>query len=303
MKTAARLLILLLATVATSFAQAPNLRTKVVFLGTGVPNPSPERSGPATAIVVDDRVYLVDVGAGVMRRASAAARITPQVAPTKIETAFITHLHSDHTIGLPDLIFTGWMMGRKTLQIYGPRGTTAMTQHVLAAWKDDIQIRTQGLERRVPLIVHSKDVDPGVVYKDEKVTVTAFAVAHGSWEQAFGYRFQTPDRVIVISGDTSPTDEIVHQCSGCDVLIHETYSPTSIVPTMPDWKTYRAKYHTSTPELAGLARRAKPKLLVVYHIAGRNPEGDGRFSDEQILREITAIYQGEVVVAKDLDIF
>jgi len=302
MKTAARLLLLLLVAVA-SWAQAPTSRTKVVFLGTGVPNPSPERSGPATAIVVDDRVYLVDAGAGVMRRASAAARTTPQVSPAKIETAFITHLHSDHTIGLPDLIFTGWMMGRKKLAVYGPSGTAAMTQHVLAAWDADIEIRTQGLEHRWPLVVNSKDVDPGVIYKDEKVTVTAFLVAHGSWKQAFGYRFQTPDRVIVISGDTSPTDEIARQCNGCDLLIHETYSPTSLVPSMPDWKTYRAKYHTSTEELAELATLAKQKLLVVYHIAGRNPVGDGRYSGEEILREIKARYKGDVVVANDLDIF
>lgn len=303
MKTAARLLLVILLAAGALFGQAPTPRTKVIFLGTGVPNPSPERSGPATAIVVDDRVYLVDVGAGVMRRASAAARTTPQVAPTKIETAFITHLHSDHTIGLPDLIFTGWMMGRNTLDIYGPEGTADMVHHVLAAWKRDIEIRTEGLEHRPPLTVHGKDVAPGVIYKDDKVTVTAFPVAHGSWKQAFGYRFQTPDRVIVISGDTSPTDEIVRQCNGCDVLIHETYSPSSIVPMMPDWKAYRAKYHTSTQQLAELAERAKPKLLAVYHIAGRNPEGDGRYSDEQILHEITATYKGQVVIAKDLDIF
>lgn len=302
MKTAAPLLVLLVFAVG-SWAQAPSSRTKVVFLGTGVPNPSPERSGPATAIVVDDRVYLVDAGAGVMRRASAAARTTPQVSPTKIETAFITHLHSDHTIGLPDLIFTGWMMGRNKLDIYGPEGTADMVHHVLAAWGRDIEIRTQGLEHRSPLTVNGKDVVPGIVYKDDRVMVTAFPVAHGSWKQAFGYRFQTPDRVIVISGDTSPTDEIARQCNGCDLLIHETYSPTSVVPSMPDWKTYRAKYHTSTDELAALATRAKPKLLVVYHIAGRYPVGDGRYSDEQILREIKATYKGEVVVAKDLDIF
>jgi ribonuclease Z len=290
-----------------AIAQTPSSsspsRTKVVFLGTGVPFPNPARSGPATAIVVDDRAYLIDAGAGVMRRASAAAERTPALAPPKIAVAFITHLHSDHTIGLPDLILTGWMMGRQDLHIYGPAGTEAMTQHVLAAWERDVDIRTHDLEQHHALRVTAHDAQPGVVFKDDKVTVTAFAVPHGAWKQAFGYRFQTPDRVIVISGDTSPTEEIVRQCNGCDLLIHEAYSPTAVVPQMPDWKTYRAKYHTSTTELAALATRAKPKLLAIYHLAGRNPEGDGRYSDEQIITEIAKTYKGKVVVAKDLDLY
>jgi ribonuclease Z len=309
-KTALRFLVVLFVLVVNPalFAQAPSSpspsRTTVVFLGTGVPFPNPERSGPATAIVVDDRAYLVDAGAGVMRRAAAAARQTPALAPPKIAVAFITHLHSDHTIGLPDLILTGWMMGRRRLQVYGPAGTEAMTGHVLAAWERDIDIRTHDLEQHHALRVSAHDVQPGIVFKDDKVTVTAFPVAHGAWKQAFGYRFQTPDRVIVISGDTSPTDEIVRQCNGCDLLIHEVYPVSAVVPQMPDWKTYSAKYHTSTAQLAALATRAKPHRLAIYHIAGRNPESkDGSFSDEQVLREIAAGYKGDVAVAHDLDIF
>lgn len=305
-KTLLRFLVVLVIA-ATACAQTTS-RTKVVFLGTGVPFPNPERSGPATAIVVDDRAYLVDAGAGVMRRASAAIARTPALAPAlappKIALAFITHLHSDHTIGLPDLIFTGWMMGRRELQIYGPDGTEAMTRHVLAAWERDIDIRTNDLEHHHALHVSAHDAQAGVVFKDDKVTVTAFPVAHGAWKPAFGYRFQTPDRVIVISGDTSPTDEIVRQCNGCDMLIHEVYPVSAVVPQMPDWKSYSAKYHTSTAELAAIATRAKPKRLVVYHIAGRNPDSrDGLFSDEQVLSEIRAGYKGDVAVAKDLDVF
>lgn len=295
-------LLLLLASGLT-LAQPPP-RTKVVFLGTGVPRPFPERSGPATAIIVDDRAYLVDVGPGIMRRAAAAAeKGVPAVEPVKLTIAFITHLHSDHTIGLPDLVFTGWA-GRKQLDIYGPTGTKAMVNHVLAAWQRDIEIRTRGLERRNPLVVTARDIKPGVIYRDDKVVVTAFAVPHGSWNSAFGYRFQTPDRVIVISGDTSPSDEIVTQCNGCDLLIHEVYSSSSLVPQMPDWKTYRVKYHTSTDELAALATRAKPKLLAIYHIAGRNPNSpNGRYTGQEILNEIKKSYRGPVVVAEDLDVY
>lgn len=179
--------------------------TKVVLLGTGTPRPFPDRLGPATAIVVDDQAYLVDFGPGVVRRAAAAAaQGTSALEVSKLRIAFLTHLHSDHTAGYPDLIFTPWVMGRKEeLNIYGPEGTEEMTKHVLQAWQEDINIRTKGTEHKDPLLVRAHDVKPGVVYKDDKVKVTAFRVPHGEWPQAFGYRFDTPGRTIVISGDTS----------------------------------------------------------------------------------------------------
>jgi ribonuclease BN (tRNA processing enzyme) len=252
--------------------------TKVVLLGTGTPRPVPERSGPATAIVVGERAYLVDFGPGVVRRAAAAAeRDMPALEPVKLKVAFVTHLHSDHTAGYPDLILTPWVMGRTELNVYGPEGLEEMTGHVLQAWRRDIEIRTTSLEQRGPLVVHAHDVKPGVAYKDDKVTVTAFPVPHGAWApNAFGYRFDT--------------------CHGCDLLIHETYSPTMKVPVMADWPKYSAKYHTSTMELAEIANRAKPKLLIVYHQSGRVP-------DEQIKAEIEKGYSGKFVVGKDLEVY
>lgn len=281
----------------SALAQGVATKTQIVMLGTGAPPPTPNRFGPATAIVVGDRAYIVDAGAGVVRRAAAAAeKGIPALEPAKIAVVFLTHLHSDHTVGLPDLIFTPWVMNRPELAIYGPEGTEQMTQHILAAWSLDIQIRTQGMEHKRPLVVHAYDAKPGVVYQDERVKVTAFPVAHGEWKQAFGYRFDTPDRSIVISGDTSPTDEIVRQCHGCDVLIHEAYSPGAKVPVMPDWDAYRLKYHTSTAQLADIAARAKPGLLILYHSGGRAP-------DEQLLGEVRRTYRGKVVMSHDLDIY
>jgi ribonuclease BN (tRNA processing enzyme) len=152
------------------------------------------------------------------------------------------------------------------------------------------------MEQRHPLVVRAHDVKPGVVFKDDRVAVTAFRVPHGQWPQAFGYRFDTPDRRIVISGDTSPSDEVVAQCHGCDVLIHEAYSPHAPRPPMENWDSYRLMYHTSTDQLAALATRARPGLLVVYHQSGRWP-------DEDMLREIQKGYPGKVVIARDLDVF
>lgn len=278
---------------------APSSRTQIVFLGTGTPKPDPDRSGPCTAIVVNGTAYLVDFGPGVVRRAAAAfQKGVTALDVVKLRVAFVTHLHSDHTVGYPDLIFTPWVMGRtQPLEVYGPKGIRAMTEHVLEAWKDDIQIRTQGLEHRDAngYRVNAHEIDPGIVYKDENVTVKAFLVPHGEWPQAFGYRFETPDRVIVISGDTSPSRSIVENCQKCDVLIHEAYSQDYIA-RMPNWLEYRPKYHTLTSQLAGIANEAKPGLLVIYHWGGVGGE-------EQLLKEIRSTYPGKTVVAHDLDIY
>jgi ribonuclease BN (tRNA processing enzyme) len=275
-------------------------RAEVVLLGTGTPGPDPDRSGPATAITVDDRAYLVDFGPGVVRRASAAAaRGVQAVRPGNLKVAFVTHLHSDHTVGYPDLIFTPWVVGRKdALQVYGPRGLKAMTDHILRAWQDDIAIRTHGLEHNSPLRVTAHEVRPGLVFSDDLVKVTAFPVLHGEWKDAYGYRFDTPDRTIVISGDARPSPGLIDACNHCDILIHEVYSPQSQAP-MPDWPKYRALYHTSTSELAEIARQSQPGLLILYHRTGSLTA----LSDEQYLREIRQGWAGKVVVGHDLDVY
>jgi ribonuclease BN (tRNA processing enzyme) len=283
----------------------PASRTQIVFLGTGTPRPDPDRSGPCTAIVVNGTAYLVDFGPGLVRRASAAYQKGVAALEDKnLRIAFLTHLHSDHTAGLPDLIFTPWVRGRTVpLEIYGPRGIEAMTQHVLEAWKEDIRIRTQGTEAEndTGYRVNAHAIEPGVVYKDQNVTVKAFLVPHGEWPQAFGYRFETPDRTIVISGDTSPAESIVENCNGCDVLIHEVYTLASLEGISEKWRKYRLAYHTSTRQLAEVATKARPGLLVLYHREnpGRGP-GD---TEEQLMKEMRELYRGKVVAAHDLDIY
>ena len=279
-------------------APRAQMTSRVVMLGSGTPRMNPDRSGPATAVVVGDRPYLIDFGPGVMRRAAqAAANGLLALEPTNISVAFVTHLHSDHTAGYPDLILSPWVFGRKALDVYGPEGTAEMTQYILKAYRRDIKIRTQGLERRDPLVVRAHDVKPGVVFKDDRVTVRAFRVPHGEWPQAFGYRFETPDRVIVISGDTSPSDEIVANCRPCDILIHEVQLPDVNLPSMPDWPAYRARYHTTTDQLAALANKAKPGLLIAYH------NGSGEDGIRRIQEALQRAYKGKVVVARDLDVY
>ena len=285
--------------------QGTDSRTSVVFLGTGTPRPDPKRSGPATAIVVNGSPYLVDFGAGVIGRAVAAFDQGEKgLAIERLDIAFLTHLHSDHTVGLPDLIFTPWTHGRTSpLRIFGPHGIAAMTEHVLAAWKPDIDVRTQGFEARdrAGLRIEAKEIVPGVVYRDSNVTVTAFPVLHGDVPEAFGYRFETRDRTIVISGDASPSPALVAACNRCDILIHEAFSPEYTPARVPNWIAYRARFHTTTAQVAEIAKASQPGLLVLYHRGVRKAQGE--ISDEQYLGEVRrAGYLGKVVIAHDLDV-
>ncbi len=276
--------------------------TRVVLLGTGTPNADPDRFGPSVAIVVGDASYLVDFGVGVVRRAAAAERAgIPALAASRLTRAFATHLHSDHTLGLADLILSPWVLERETpLDLYGPRGLSAMTRHLVAAYEDDIRVRTTGGEPRHkhdPHLVNVHEVSPGLVYRDDRVTVTAFAVPHGAWKQAFGYRFQTPDRTIVISGDTGADAHIEDQCRRCDVLVHEVYSEAGFARRPPDWQAYHSKYHTSSRQLGAIASRARPGVLVLYHqLIWSSTEAD-------LVKEVQSAYDGKVVSAHDLDVF
>ncbi len=288
-------------------------KTQIVLLGTGTPLPDPERSGPCTAIVVNGTAYLVDFGTGVVRQAAAARKKGMQgLDAVNLNIGFVTHLHSDHTLGFPDIILTPWVMGRtQPLEVYGPQGTRDMAEHILKAYEADIKMRTEGLEHSnaTGYKVNVHEIKPGVIYRDQNVTVKAFPVRHGQWPQAYGYRFETPDRTIVISGDTSLTAAIVKNCDECDVLIHEVYTQASFDRVSPEWQAYRLANHTSSKELAKIATKAKPRLLILYHRANpgcdqaRTQECREAGSEEQLLKEIRRAYNGKVVAGHDLEIY
>lgn len=285
--------------------------TQVVFLGTGTPLPDPDRSGPATAIVVNGAAYLFDAGAGVVRRATAAKRKgIAALDSVNLKTVFLTHLHSDHTLGLPDVILTPWVMGRQEpLAVYGPAGTKAMVAGIQAAWAEDIDKRLHDLQPSPPrgYQVNVHELTPNEVYKDDNITVTALPVEHGAW-RAFGYLVKTADRTIVISGDARPSEALTAACNGCDLLIFEVYTMGSTAKVTPPWQAYRRAYHTSTEELGAIAKKSQPKRLVLYHRAnpgcdqiGTNCGDSG--SEAEALRELQQYYGGNVVEAHDLDVF
>ena len=281
---------------------ASQTATRIVMLGSGTPNPDPARSGPAVAIVAGGRAYLVDAGAGLMRRAEAARRKDqlPELRADRLDLVFITHLHSDHTIGLPDLIHTGWVAERTgPLRVFGPPGIKEMAQHLTEAWKEDIRIRTEGDQPHTDgWRVEATEVAPGVVYRDSTVTVTAIPVPHTNWEHAFGYKFETADRSIVVSGDTRGTDALAEACNGCDVLLHEVYSAKGLEQRTPEWQKYHRGSHTSTVDLARIATRAHPKLLLLYHQLNMG------VTDQELIAEIRAAgYQGEIKSSTDLEIY
>lgn len=280
----------------------PPARTRVVMLGTGTPNADPERSGPAVAIVVGGAAYLVDAGPGIVRRAALAARTDsiPALAADRLRRVFLTHLHSDHTTGLPDLIFSPWVLGRTApLDVYGPPGTARMVDLLEQAYSADVAIRLRGGEpsNKTGYAAHTHDVTGGEVYRDSNVVVTAFEVMHGKWEHALGYTFKTADRTIVVSGDTRPTDAVVRACNGCDVLVHEVYDAEAFKGRTPDWQAYHSAYHTSSFELADIAARARPRLLLLYHQLYWGG------SDSSIVSQIKTRYRGEVVPARDLGVY
>lgn len=286
---------------ATSFiSNSRTTSTEVILLGTGTPYPDPAASGPATAVVVGGRVLLFDAGPGVMRRLKAAN--LPINGP---EALFITHLHSDHTLGYADLILTSWVMRRRApFPVYGPRGLRRMTNHLLAAYSEDINIRANGLEHEVAggYRVDVHEIRGGIVYEKDGVRVTAIAVQHGAWKNAFAYRIDTGNRSIVISGDTRPSEELVKAAQGVDILIHEVYSAARLKPEDrpggQDWPRYCREYHTSDVELGALAVRIRPKLLILDHVIRMGA------SDEELLAGVRAGgYNERTVIGRDLERF
>ncbi len=273
---------------------------QIVLLGTGTPNADPNRSGSSVAIVVDQVPYLVDAGPGVVRRAAAAYRNgVVGLEASRLNRLFVTHLHSDHTVGYPDLILTPWVLGRrKPLEVYGPPGIKAMTEHLLAAYREDVRERLEGLEpaNDTGYEVNAYEIKQGIVYRDERVTVEAFAVDHGSWP-AFGYKVRTPKRTIAISGDTAAGARCIEAYRGCDVLIHEVYSVEGLERRTADWQRYHANLHTSSHELAAIASEVQPELLILYHQLFQG------VSEQDLLSEVQERYDGHVISGKDLSVY
>lgn len=275
---------------------------KVVMLGTGTPVADPERSGPATAVVVGENVWIVDAGPGVVRRAAAAQRKgVTELRPENLTRVLLTHLHSDHTLGLPDLMLSPWVLGRiDPMLVIGPKGTAAMAGYLLDAYAADIRTRREGGEpsNSTGWQVNARDIDaPGVVYRDDDLQIEAFSACHGSMQPAYGYKFTTASHSVVISGDTTYCPSVVRASRGADILVHEVYDAVALAERPARWRIYHKSFHTSSYQLAELAQQAQPKLLVLYHQLTWNG------SQAAVLDQIKSLYHGRVAWGQDLDVY
>lgn len=293
----------------------PQTTTSVIVFGVGSPNITADRSGTSIGIVVGGRLYLFDAGAAVERRIMEA---TPKLAALQVQNfgpVFLTHLDMDHTLGLATLLYYHSIAapGRLTntsdsgtpLNVYGPGpvggppdadraaiGIDAVMNHLQTAFAQQPFARgISGSNLQYNPVVHSTEITPGIVYRDSLVTVSAFKVSHKT-AIAFGFRIQTADRVIVISGDTSPVEAVIDACSGCDLLFHEVFS----LDFGPQGPRDAAQGHTSALELGEIARRARPKHLVIYHDVRIPSPAAG-------LDAIRKGFSGKVTFAQDLDTF
>ena len=275
-------------------------RTRVIMLGTGTPNAEASRVSAGVVVTVDSQPYLIDCGHGIVQRVVQAHQSGRIAWDTRALThLFVTHLHADHVVGLPDLMFTPWIHGRtKKVQAYGPAELRSMVDYLLLAFHENIQEHIAGhpIDGVEGYQVDVHTVTEGQCYVDDRVTVFALGADHGTLT-AYSYKLITPDKTIVISGDTKPVPAFVDWAKDCDILIHEVYSSEMFKNRSREWQAYHSQVHTSTDELADLANQIQPDLLVLYHqlFWGATPE--------QICAEIAASYSGRVVSANDLDIF
>lgn len=285
-------------------AQSPDIR--VVLLGTGRPDPVVDRFGPATMVEAGGQKLLFDAGRG------ASQRLWQMKIPLgRIDAVFFTHLHSDHTVGFPDVWLTGWLPtpfgGRDTpLEVWGPDGTRNMVAGLRQAYEWDIRVRGNG-EQLPPaggeVVAH--DISEGTVHERDGVRVTAFLVDHGGLlEPAFGYRVDYAGHSVAISGDTRPNDNLVRHATGVDVLVHEVAAVRpELLTESPTAATARRilGFHTSPEDAGRIFARVKPTLAVFTHVVllttDRNvppPTGD------DVMRRARTTYDGRIVLGEDL---
>jgi ribonuclease BN (tRNA processing enzyme) len=292
---------------------SPDVKTRVATLGTGTPSPNPFRFGPAGALIVNDTPYLIDAGEGILRSIAKTAtahdrQLVDCFDPKILTRLFITHLHSDHIVGLPSLILFPWIFGKADpLVIHGPAGTRNLVEKIIDGYRQDITERIHGPERANKTgrqVIVNEISGPGFVYEDANVRVEAFAHAHGSL-QNFGYRFSTEDRVVVWAGDGKIGKAFQEACLDADVLVSELCSQDDIgkAPwggmSLEEKEAIIWSYHVKPSELAQLATQAKVKLLVLNHESNYSSP----YNTEALLEEIKQFYNGKVISSRDGDVF
>ena len=275
--------------------------TKLLILGSGTPNPNPERSGSAYAIIANDESYLIDFGPGVIRRASAFSPTWggefEAMEIQNLKYAFLTHLHSDHSAGLADLILSPWVLERnEPLNLFGPKGLKEMAEKISEAYSVDIDYRINGSQpsNLEGYKTKVREISEGIIFRDKNIIVEAFENNHGDFRNSFGFVFTTHDKKIVFSGDTAYSEKVIEKAKGADVVVHEVYSEKGCKEKTKDWQVYHKAHHTSAPDVGYIASLSKPKKVVLSHILFWGN------TEESIIEEVKSNYEGEVIIAEDL---
>jgi ribonuclease Z len=275
---------------------------RVTLLGTGVPIPSPERFGPSTLIEAGDHIILIDAGRG------ATIRLFQIGVPIgRIDALLLTHFHSDHTVGIPDLWLTGWLSSyfgarQKPFHVIGPTGTSELMRHLEAAYSRDVEIRIEDekLAREHATITTEEFVEDGVVYQAGDLRIIAFTVDHGAAiKPAYGYRIEYQSRVAVISGDTRYNENVVKYGTDADLLIHEVAMARPELLDEPHIQ--RIVNHHTTPRGAGLVfARTRPKLAAYTHLVMLASESVVAPSIQDLIAQTRETYAGPLEVGEDL---
>jgi ribonuclease BN (tRNA processing enzyme) len=292
----------MLAMLPVARAMAQPKKSRLILLGTaGGPTPKPNRAAPSQVIVVDGAAYVVDCGNGVARQMILAG-----LKLGSIRSVFLTHQHSDHNADIGNLLLLAWSSDLASkVDVYGPPPTAGMLRTFLEMNAADIRTRIAD-EGRPPLdglIAAHEITTAGLVMRDGNVKVTAAIVNHPPVTPAFAFRFDCPDRSIVISGDTTPSDALIALARDADVLVHEVMHLPSIeklIATEPNAKTLREHLlasHTTTEQVGVVATKARVKTLVLSHFV---PGGFPFVPDETWAADVRRHFSGRIVVGKDL---
>ncbi len=264
---------------------------EVTLLGTGTPRPNIERFGAATLVQAGGHNFLFDAGRGTTIRLQQAG-----LTPNMIDKVFLTHLHSDHISGLDDLWITGWVWQRKgMLNVVGPRGTHQLIAGLREAYASDIAYRTENVQLDSELAnINGQEVLEDVVFQQDSVTIRSFLVEHAPVKPALGYRIEFGDRVVVISGDTTYSENLIKHAQDADVLIHEI---TAALPSMLERNQRLEKivaYHTTPQQMVQVLNKTKPRLAILYHVLLFG------VPEQKVLDTINTNYSGDVIMGYDL---
>lgn len=281
--------------VALTPAAGQGRQITVTLLGTGCPQAVMNRFGPSTLVEAGGQKLVFDAGRGALQRLTQLGVRWPDV-----QGVFLTHLHSDHVVGFPDLWLTGWLIapGRNVpLPVWGPSGTSSMMVHLERAYQADIEVRIENdraASDGVKIIAH--DIAEGVVYDSGGVRVTAFEVDHAAVKPSFGFRIDFAGRSVVLSGDTRLSENLIRHARGVDLLVHEVFVPSTLaragVP--PDRAKHIIAYHLTPEEAGQVFTRTRPRLAVYSHICLPTA------SAQDILVPTRTTYSGPLELGEDL---